>query len=126
MNISAIHGEVWHCTAWPNSKHWLKKTVFALVAEAYLYILGTSDATPSNLSILTFASHYLDLLIYIHHKCNSTNMYIYILNVIGGHTHVIFWDHWYPCFGFLVTVLRASKLEWVLPPSTHQTERAFI
>ena len=33
------------------------------------------------------------------------------------HSHVLFWGHWYPCFGFLVTSPLVSKPEWVLPYS---------
>ena len=33
------------------------------------------------------------------------------------HTHVLFWGHWYPCFGFLVTSPLGFKTRVVLPYS---------
>ena len=43
--------------------------------------------------------------------------FFFIFKVFSADTHVLFWGHWYPCFGFLVTYPLGSKPEWVLPYS---------
>ena len=50
------------------------------------------------------------------HICTGPTRYVDFQNCCFGrtHTHVLFWGHWYPCLGFLVTSPLGFKVGSIL------------